>query len=126
TLTIGGVAISSQGAIVQNGAGTVAVTGNASLTTNTGAITIQSPVVFTAGVNVLFFSSGNGAIAFNSTLDGGGNVTIVTAGPTTLAGDIGGTSALTSLTTGGGGTTAINGALVRTTGFQQYTDSITL
>jgi hypothetical protein len=126
TLAIGGVAIASQGPIVQNGAGPVAITGNASVTTNTGAILFQSPVVFGAGVAATFVSTGNAPISVGSTLDGGGNVTVTTGGLTTFAGAIGGGAALGSLTTNGGGVTAINGGLVSTTGLQQYSDNVTV
>jgi hypothetical protein len=47
-------------------------------------------------------------------------------GATTLSGAVGGTHALSSITTNAGGTLAINGGLVRTTGAQTYGELATL
>ena len=47
-------------------------------------------------------------------------------GTTTLAGAVGGGTPLTSLTTNAGGTTALNGGTVTTTGAQTYNDAVTL
>src|SRR5213075_3378047 len=45
---------------------------------------------------------------------------------TTFSAAVGATTALTSLTTDAGGTTAINGGSVRTTAAQTYGDAVTL
>ena len=58
------------------------------------------------------------------TIDGAADLTITTSGLTTLGGVVG--PAVTSLTTNGGGTTAINTPTVTTTGLQNYTDAVTL
>ena len=50
-----------------------------------------------------------------------------TAGTTTFAGAVGNTdTAVTSVTTDAAGTTAINGATIKTTGIQTYNDAVTL
>src|SRR5205823_2293822 len=73
-----------------------------------------------------FTSTGGGAITFAGSLNGASAVTVTTAGLTTFGGAVGGATALTSLTTNGGGTTAVNGGLVRTSGAQLYSDAVTV
>jgi hypothetical protein len=53
-------------------------------------------------------------------------LTVNDSGTTTFAAAVGGGTALASLTTGAGGTTAINGGTVTTSGAQTYADSVTL
>jgi hypothetical protein len=73
-------------------------------------------------------SAGTGAITFAGTLDGAFFLTANTTGATTFGGAVGGTTALTRLITSKGGTTAINGGLVRTSSVagQVYSDAVTL
>jgi len=75
----------------------------------------------TAGANL----SGT-AITFDATIDGAHGLTLNNSGATTLKGAVGGTTALASLETDAGGTTAINGGKVRTTGSQTYRDAVSL
>jgi hypothetical protein len=102
--------------------GSTAVNGGA--VTTTGAQTYGDSV--TLGTNTLFASTGGGAIGFGKTLDGAVVVNVNTTGTTTFGGAVGGTTALTSLTTDLGGTTAINGGAITTTGSQTYGDAVTL
>ncbi|WP_164857375.1 filamentous hemagglutinin N-terminal domain-containing protein [Sphingomonas crocodyli] len=112
-----------------------AVGGNALLTSLTtsgaGTTTIRSVSTSNAqsygdattlGADAIL--TGNG-ITFSSTLDGAQALTIADSGTTTFGGVVG-TVALTSLTTNAGGTTAINGGSITTTGAQTYNDAITL
>ena len=79
----------------------------------------------TLGVTTTLASNG-GDIGFAATLDGPGGLTLNTTGTTTFAGAVGATTALASLSTDAGGTTAINGGSVRTSGAQTYRDAVTL
>ncbi len=70
-------------------------------------------------------SQSAGAIDFSSTINGAHGLTVNTAGTTTFAGAIGGTTALASLTTDAAGSTRLGGN-VRTTGSQTYGDTVSL
>src|SRR5260370_32637421 len=54
------------------------------------------------------------------------SLVVNTAGITTFGGAVGGTTALTSVTTDAAGSTAINGGSVTTTGAQNYNDTFML
>ena len=75
-----------------------------------GGVILDSDVTLT--------SSGNAALDLNSTVNGGFGLTLNTGGVTTLGAAVGNATPLASLTTNAGGTTAINGGSVRTTGSQ--------
>ena len=84
------------------------------------AVTLGADIAL-AGVNV----------TFGRTLDDGGvagnaNLTVNASGVTTFGQAVGGVQALTSLTTDAGGSTQLDGGLVRTTGDQRYQDAVTL
>ncbi|HET7556983.1 MAG TPA: filamentous hemagglutinin N-terminal domain-containing protein, partial [Rhodanobacteraceae bacterium] len=95
----------------------------ASDVTTSGTQTYNGAV--TLGNDVKAASSGNGAIAFNSTVDGAHNLVVNTGGQTTFGGAVGGTTALTSLTTDSTGSTTLGGNIT-TTGAQTYNDAVTL
>jgi fibronectin-binding autotransporter adhesin len=101
---------------------TTAINGGA--ITTTGAQTYNGAV--TLGANTTLASTGSGNIAFNGTLNGAHALTVNTTGTTTFGGVVGGVNALTTLTTNFGGTTAINGGAITTTGNQNYADGVTL
>ena len=113
--------------LTTEGGGTTAVNGG-SVTTN-GLQDYQDVVTLGASTSG-FTSNGGGSITFGSTLDGASAVTINTTsaapGTITFSGAVGGTTALSSLTTEGGGTTQINGGGVTTGGLQDYQDAVTL
>jgi trimeric autotransporter adhesin len=104
--------------------------------TTSGGQTFNSPVVLTA--NTAISDNASGDISFNSTIDGAFALTVNTAGTTTLAGAVGGTTPITVFTsndpTSGitGGTLDLNAAgtaaapSVVTTGGQFYNSPITL
>ncbi|QDT79612.1 Cadherin domain protein [Gimesia maris] len=71
-------------------------------------------------------STSSGNITFNSLLDGSFNLVVNTVGNTNFEDIVGNTAALTSLTTNTGGTTNIDGGIVRTTGSQTYHDDMVL
>ncbi len=111
-------AITGAGSLTQTGAaGTLTPDNNV---TTGGAQTYNGAVML--GGNVTFTSTGtgaNGAIDFVSTVDGAHNLMVNTGGLTTFGGAVGGTTALTSLTTNSGSFSAnaltINGPLSVTT-----------
>ena len=77
--------------------------------TYTGAATLGGDTVLTGS-----------QATFLSTLDGGFNLTVDTAGITTFGGAVGGKAALASVTTEGGGAVEVNGGGVTTTGAQSF------
>jgi filamentous hemagglutinin family protein len=89
-----------------------------------GAQTYNDAVTLTA--NSILTSTGSGDINLASTVNGGFGLTVNTAGTTTFGGAVGGSTALTSLTTNAGGTTQINGGSIRTSGAHTYNDAVTL
>ncbi len=102
--------------------GTTQVLGG--LVKTSGGQTYNDPV--TVGVDATFASTGAGAITFNAALDGPGSASVATAGATTFKAAVGGGTALGSLATDAGGTTAVNGGLVKTAGGQSFNDPVTL
>ena len=81
----------------------------------------------TLGNNTLLTDTGSGAIDLAQTVNGPFALIVNTGGTTTFGGaPVGGTTALTSVTTDLAGTTAINGGSVKTTGGQTYSDAVTL
>ncbi|HVK14851.1 MAG TPA: hypothetical protein VM597_39300, partial [Gemmataceae bacterium] len=76
--------------------------------------------------DVEFVSISAGVITFGDTLDGPGGATIRTDGVTTFAKAVGVGEELAFLTTVVGGTTQVNGGVVRTKGHQTYGDVVLL
>lgn len=85
-----------------------------------------NPITLDAATTLGTTGSNGNAITFNTTIDGAQALTLNTPGTTTLAGAVGHGTALASLATDAGGTTAINGGEVTTTGTQTYGDDVTL
>jgi filamentous hemagglutinin family protein len=81
--------LSINGEFLQNGAGSVALSGN--ITTNNNNISFSGPVTLNAPVN---FNLGNAKIAFGSTLSAGNNPLNLTAGEIDFSGQVSGTNAL--------------------------------
>src|SRR5262249_42406426 len=106
--------------VTTNAGGTTSIGGNV---TTTGAQTYNDAVSLTGGGTRTFASTGNAAIAFGSTLDGGSALVVNTTGATTFGGNVGSTTALTSVTTDAGGTTSIGGN-VTTTAAPAYHTSV--
>jgi hypothetical protein len=85
----------------------------------------------TATTNYTLASSGSGAIAFGSAVDGasaGGNAALAvnTGGATSFGGAVGAIKALAALSTDAGGSTAINGGSITAAGAQTYGDAVVL
>lgn len=104
----------------------------ASLTVN-GALVINGGLVQTTGnqtyngivalgANTVVDSNANGAIRFNGALTGPFSLTANTDGQTRFDDIVD----IASLTTDAGGTTLINGGLIRTSGLQSFGDAVTL
>src|SRR5574337_658230 len=84
----------------------------------------------TAGGGILLaadtaLNSSGGAISLDATINGAHALAVNTSGATTFGGAIGGTSALTSLSTDAGGSTTLSGN-VTTSGSQTYNDAVLL
>jgi hypothetical protein len=97
--------------------GTTAINGGSIITS--GAQTYNDAVTLGAATTL----TGVG-VSFASTLNGAQTLSIIDSGTTTFGGAVGGGTALTSLTTDAGGTTAINGGSVKTSGAQIYNDAV--
>jgi len=127
TLTVNASGATSFGGVV---GGTTALT---ALTTDAAGSTSLGANVNTTGVqtyNDAVTLTGNAtlvasAVTFNSSVDGARALTINTPGATTFGGAVGGTTALSSLTTDAAGTTSLGGN-VSTAGAQTYNDPLTL
>ena len=136
TVTGGGfnLALNFSGTTTMNGANLIGInnfaSGNGGTTQLTGAFTTSGSQTYTDAVSLIgattVDSSGNQIIAFNNIVNGAQTLAVNTTGTTTFGGAVGGTTALTSLTTDTGGTTVINGGSVMTTGAQTYNDAVTL
>ena len=113
----GGTSLTS---VTTNGTGNTAINGGSVVTT--GAQDYQDTVTLGAAATQISGSSVN----FAQTVNGASALTVTAAGATTFGGAVGGGTNLTSVTTNGGGNTAINGASVLTTGAQDYQDTVTL
>ena len=103
------------------------------LTTGTGLTTINTTSIKTSGIQTYKGSvslnrtaSLEGSLVnFMSTLNGAFALTLAGATAQTFSGAVGGTTALSSLTTGTG-TTAINAASIKTSGIQTYKGKVIL
>ena len=107
-----------------------------SLTTNGMGLLVLNAAINTVGAiqmndkvsliqDVTLTSSNGGNIGFASTVNGGVNLSVNTSGITTFAGSVGGTTALSSLTTDAPGSTSLQ-ANVNTTGPITFNDSVNL
>ncbi|MEI6105491.1 MAG: hypothetical protein WCR49_00640 [Opitutae bacterium] len=109
--------------------GAVSLTANGGITTAGDITTTNDNVTYVSATNLtgpVVVNAGTGAITFTGTVNGAQTLTANSTGTTTFTSAVGGTTALTSLTTNAGGTTAINGGAVTTTGAQNYNDAVTL
>ncbi|MFM8415397.1 MAG: beta strand repeat-containing protein [Planctomycetota bacterium] len=106
--------------------GTTQINGGA-VTTSDAAGQVYNDAV-TLGANTILAAGASGPIRFGSTLDGAYTLAANTQGTTTFDGAVGGTANLVSLTTDAGGTTALNGRAVTTSGSagQVFNDAVTL
>lgn len=98
------------------------VTLGGNITSNNNAVKFNNPVTLATAARTI--NSGTGAVAFNSTLDGGFGLTRTGAGSTTFSGNVGGLSRLTSLSVAG--PTTINTPTINTTNTQTYSGAVTL
>ena len=71
-------------------------------------------------------STGAGDMLFNGAVNGAQSLTANSTGTTTFNGAVGNLTPLTTLTTNAGGTTALNGGSVTTTGTQTYGEAVTM
>ncbi len=109
------------GAFTQAGAGLVSTAGD--ITTTDDLVSFATGVTLTGNVVI---GTGAGNVTFDSTVDGGFDLTLNGTGNNTFKDMVGNTTPLASVTTDAGGTTKINGGLVKTTGNQSYGDAVTI
>ncbi len=139
TLDINSPATIFRGAVGRRTAGATPlqylnVSGTASVASNmrtvgfqrySGLVTLTGPLsTFDTVLAPGFTAVGTGPVTFAGTLDGGAGVLVRTSGDTMFGGSVGGIVSLAGLVTDGGGTTRVNGGLVRTTGDQAYADAV--
>jgi filamentous hemagglutinin family protein len=135
TLTVNTLGVTFGGAVGNNAplaslttsaAGPTALFGGSVKTT--GAQTYNGSV--TLGAATTLTSSGGADITFADTINGAQTLAVNTSGNEIFNGAVGGSAALTSLTTDGsatiGGQAKLNGGTVTTTGDQTYNDNILL
>lgn len=104
--------------------GVTSTTFNGGTITTTGSQLYNNAVNFST--NTTLTSTGGSSIEFSSTVDGGVDLNIDTAGNTIFNAAVGSNTALNSLTTNAGGSTQINGSAITTAGSQTYHDAVTL
>ncbi|HEV7610196.1 MAG TPA: filamentous hemagglutinin N-terminal domain-containing protein, partial [Steroidobacteraceae bacterium] len=127
TLDLPGAGLAVAGAMNFTAAGGITLNGAVGNSTGpaTGAITFNGPMTLATGPVTV--TTSNGAVNFNGTMNGA-QALAVNAGSalTTFGGSVGAGTALLSVATDSGGTTAINGGSIRTSGAQTYNDAVTL
>jgi len=115
--TAGPMTFTAAGGITANGA-----VGNGSAT---GAITFAGPLSLATGP--IAVTTHNAAINFGGTINGAQSLAFDSgSGTTTFGAAVGATTALASLISGTGGTTALSGGSIRTSGGQTYRDAVML
>ncbi len=108
----------------QTGSGLNSIGGN--ISTAGGGIAFATGVTLTTDVLLSTGAGGSGNVTLSSTVNGAKSLVVNTGGITTFGGIVGGTTALTSITTDAPGTTAINGTAITTSAAQTYNDAVTL
>src|SRR5205814_977683 len=98
--------------------------------TNLPTVTTSGDQTYNAAVTLskdtTLTSNATGNIHFVSTVDGAKALTLTTGGTATFDVAVGNGTALTSLTTTGSTTAAINGGSVKTSGVQSYAGPVTI
>ena len=119
-LTVSALVTVTAGSLTLGTTGSITLSGG-SITTGTGQ-TYNSAIIL--GADTTLKSTGTGAIAFTSKVDGHHALTVNTAGTTTFDGTVGGGTTLMSLSVSGA--TALDGGQVTTSGTQTYSGAATL
>jgi hypothetical protein len=108
--------------------GPIVFTASGGVVNTTGSQSYSGTILLDRATTLTSLAGGN--ISLNGTVDGARALVIDTVGTTTFGGAVGLTTALTSITTNVGGTTAINGGSIITGGVgstgQIYNDNVTL
>ena len=97
--------------------------------TGTTLSTFDSNVRFYQGVTLnedLTVTTGVGNVTFSGSVDGANDLAVHNSGQTTFSAAVGSGTPLASLTTDGGGSTALNGGALTTSGTQGYGDAVSL
>jgi filamentous hemagglutinin family protein len=126
TLSLPSTGLAVSGPMTFTAAGGITLNGdvgNAAITI--GAIDFNGPVTLATGA--ITVATDDAAVNFTGTVDGGQALGVdAGTGTTTFGGAVGAGTALTSVATDAGGTTAINGGSIRTTAAQSFNDAVTL
>ncbi|MGZ4810013.1 MAG: hypothetical protein ACXV7D_11865, partial [Thermoanaerobaculia bacterium] len=124
TVTLGPLALSAGSGALSVTAQTININGG-TISTASGISSQSFSGPVTLGADTTLTSTGNGTIGFNQTLDGAFALTANTGGGTNFFGAVGGTTALTSISTDAPGLTRIAANAI-TTGAQTYGDQLAL
>lgn len=123
-ISLGGGIFTTTGGSFQT-TGATQFSSGTTITTNGGNIGFGAITDATANTDNLTLNAGAGNVSFNSTVDGLNNLVINSTGITTFSAAVGGTIALTSITTDAGGSNTIDGNIT-TTGAQLFNDNVSL
>ncbi|MBS0263228.1 MAG: hypothetical protein JSS02_14890, partial [Planctomycetes bacterium] len=93
------------------------------VSTTAGSLEFHSPLLLTGNTTL---AAGDGNLSLDQTVDGAFALVAESAGTTTFSGEVGGTTALASLTTDLPGTTVLAQGSVTTTGDQTFNDAVFL
>src|SRR5690606_24007297 len=126
TLALPATGLAVAGPMSFTAAGGITVNGDVgSAAAATGKIDFDGPV--TLATTPIPVETNDADVHFHGTVDGAQTLTIAAGtGKTTFDAAVGSNVALTSLLTDAGGSTALNGGSIRTTGVQAYNDAVTL
>ncbi|WP_310609199.1 hypothetical protein [Limnohabitans sp.] len=126
--TLASVTTDAGGRVQFGGTGTVTTLSGDNFTgtyvRTTGAQTYNDTVTLVA--HTMLESSNAGNLTFGSTVDGGFDLKLNTAGVTALNAPVGFTAPLMSITTDAQGTTQLNAGTVKTVAAQTFNDPVTL
>ncbi|NCY17414.1 MAG: hypothetical protein EBX39_11755, partial [Actinobacteria bacterium] len=111
------------GSLHTDAGGTTVVNTASITTTDPNTLEFGDPVILTRNTN---FSAGAGDLIFRSTVDGPFALNAFSQGSTIFGGVVGGTDPLAQVATDFGGTTALDGGRVVTSGMQSYGDAVVL
>ena len=132
------VTFANTGTVTLGDASTDSLSFAGGLTSTAPSLTTLAGAIGTTNANATFgtttlsanttVATGTGNATFGGTVNGAQSLAVNSTGTTTFSSAVGGTSRLVSLTTNAGGTTAINGISIKTSGAtgQIFNDAVTL
>jgi parallel beta-helix repeat protein len=109
--------------LATNANGTTRISGGTITTSGSAGQVYGDAVVLLTDTTL---NAGSGAVTFAAAVDGPGSLTVNTTGVTTFTAAVGGGTPLAAITTNAGGTSQVNGGLVRTMGTQSWLDNVVM